>query len=91
MKKLTTKGIIKKFLNRRLNSGKETVSSHHFETDVVNYGELFWGVKHLPSAYSRAWRSLRQHGQLMDIDIEKAVEVKTASAEATWKLVKVNI
>ena len=49
---------------------------------------MFWGVKHLPSAYSRAWRALRQHDELIDIDIKDAVEITTESAEATWKLVK---
>ena len=88
MRKLTAKKVIKRYLRNRLLGGKNTVSSHHFETDVVRYGEMFWGVKHLPSAYSRAWRSLRQHNQLIDIDVKDAVEITTKSTEATWKLVK---
>ena len=88
MRGLTAKKIIKRYLRKRILGGKDTVSSHHFETDVVKYGEMFWGVKHLPSAYSRAWRSLRQHDELIDIDVKDAVEITTESAEATWKLVK---
>ena len=86
--KATTNNIINDWLKSKLLNGQSIIYSHQFEDELVKYGECFWGVKRLPSAYSRAWRSLRQHNQLIDIDVKDAVEITTESAEATWKLVK---
>ena len=64
------------------------VSSHHFETELVKYGELYWGVLKLPSAYSRAWRDIRQKEEYKNHDITSVERLDTESAEATWKIVK---
>ena len=90
MKKPTTKGILLKFLKSRIQGGFYEISSHQFEVDLVKYGEMYWGAKKLPSAYSREWRKLRQLGAYHEIDIERIDEVETESAESTWKLIPIN-
>ena len=87
MRKLTAKKVIKRYLRNRLLGVKNTVSSHHFETDVVRYGEMFWGVKKLPSAYSREWRKIRASQSYKDIGISNIESVKTKSNEGKWKLI----
>jgi len=91
MKTPTTKGILLKFLKSRIQSGMFEISSHEFEIDLVKYGEVYWGVKKLPSAYSREWRKLRQLGEYEMIDIKSIQEVETESAESTWKLIPITI
>jgi hypothetical protein len=91
MKTPTCKGILLQFLKKRIQSGLLEISSHEFEIDLVKYGEMYWGVKKLPSAYSREWRKLRQLGDYQLIDIDSIEEVKTESAESTWKLIPIAI
>tara|TARA_Y100000310_G_C20085071_1_gene535672 strand:+ start:268 stop:543 length:276 start_codon:yes stop_codon:yes gene_type:complete len=91
MKKPTTKGILKAFLKRRIQSGVYEISSHEFEIDLVKYGEVYWGVKRLPSAYSREWRSMRQLEEYKNIDIQSIEKVETESAESTWRLNPITI
>tara|TARA_Y100001973_G_scaffold34208_1_gene51464 strand:+ start:1692 stop:1967 length:276 start_codon:yes stop_codon:yes gene_type:complete len=91
MKAPTCKGILLRFLKNRIQSGIYEISSHEFEIDLVKYGQMYWGVKKLPSAYSREWRKLRQLGDYRIIDIERVEEVKTESAESTWKLIPITI
>jgi len=87
MKVPTVKFIIKKWLRNRLDHGIETVASHEIETNLVNYGNEYWGKLHTPSTYSRAWRNLKSGTELDDIDVSTIEEVKTESAETTWKLI----
>jgi len=87
MKVPTVKFIIKKWLRNRLDNGIETVASHEIETNLVNYGNEYWGKLHTPSTYSRAWRNLKGGTELDDIDVSNIEEVETESAETTWKLI----
>ena len=84
----TAKEIIFAYVNRKLNSGVDEISSHHFETELVKYGELYWGVRKLPSAYSRAWRDIRHKEEYIKHDIASVTKVDTESAESTWKIVR---
>ena len=84
----TAKDIIFAYLKRKLKLGENEISSHHFEIELVEYGELYWGVMKLPSAYSRAWRDIRQKEEYKNHDITSVTKVDTESAEATWKIVK---
>ena len=85
---VTAKDVIFAYLKRKLKMGTNEVSSHHFETELVKYGELYWGVLKLPSAYSRAWREIRQKEEYKNHDITSVDRLDTESAEATWKIVK---
>ena len=77
MKVPTVKFIIKKWLRNRLDNGIEKVASHEIETNLVNYGNEYWGKLHTPSTYSRAWRNLKSGTELDDIDVSTIKEVKT--------------
>ena len=85
--KPTTNKIIRDWLLYRLQMDEYIVYSHDFETDLVNYGEMFWGVKKLPSAYSREWRKIRASQSYKDIGISNIESVKTKGNEGKWKLI----
>ena len=87
MSKSTTKVIIKDWLNDRILNGRKVIKSHEFEIDLVEYGNRFWGVKKLPSAYSRAWRQMRAAKDYDDIGVLNVKEIKTKGKEGTWELV----
>ena len=87
MKTPTVKSIMKQWLRNRLDLGINTIASHEIETDLVSYGKEYWGKLHTPSTYSRAWRNLKSGKELDDIDVSSIKEVKTKSAETTWKLI----
>ena len=85
---VTAKDVIFSYLKRKLKMNVTEISSHHFETELVKYGELYWGVLKLPSAYARAWREIRQKEEYKNHDITSVERLDTESAEATWKIVK---
>ena len=85
--KPTTNKIIKDWLQFRVQQNQKTVYSHNFENELVKYGEMFWGVKKLPSAYSREWRKIRASQSYKDIGISNIESVKTKSNEGKWKLI----
>ena len=87
MRKATTKIIIKDWLNDRILNGKKIIKSHEFEIDLVEYGTWFWGVKKLPSAYSRAWRQMRAAKAFEDIGVIAVEHIKTKGKEGTWELI----
>ena len=87
MRKATTKIIIKDWLNDRILNGKKIIKSHEFEIDLVEYGTWFWGVKKLPSAYSRAWRQMRATKDYDDIGVINVKEIKSKGKEGTWELI----
>ena len=87
MRKATTKVIIKDWLNDRILNGKKIIKSHEFEIDLVEYGTWFWGVKKLPSAYSRAWRQMRAAKDFEDIGVTAVKQIKTKGKEGTWELI----
>lgn len=84
----SAKKIIYAYLNRKLSLGENYISSHNLETELVKYGEMYWGLTKLPSAYSRAWREIRQKEEYKNHNIESVVEQTTESAEATWKITR---
>ena len=87
MRKATTKIIIKDWLNDRILNEKKIIKSHEFEIDLVEYGTWFWGVKKLPSAYSRAWRQMRAAKDFEDIGVTAVKHIKTKGKEGTWELI----
>ena len=87
MRKSTTKVIIKDWLNDRILNGKKIIKSHEFEIDLVEYGNWYWGVKKLPSAYSRAWRQIRASKDYDDLGIIAVKQIKTNGKEGTWELI----
>ena len=88
MRKGTTKDIIKDWLGYKILSNNKVVKSHEFEIDLVKYGELYWGVKKLPSAYSRAWRSMREHNEYTDVStLLEVKKLQTKGAEGVWELI----
>ena len=87
MRNATTKIIIKDWLNDRILNGKKIIKSHEFEIDLVEYGTWFWGVKKLPSAYSRAWRQMRAAKDFEDIGVTAVKHIKTKGKEGTWELI----
>ena len=87
MSNSTTKSIIKDWLNDRILNGKKVIKSHEFETELVKYGSMYWGVKKLPSAYSRAWRQIRSEQDYNDLNVTAVKQVKTKGKEGTWELI----
>ena len=87
MRKATTKTIIKDWLKDRILNNRKVIKSHEFETELVKYGSMYWGVKKLPSAYSRAWRSIRSDKDYDGIGIENVQELKTKDNQGVWELV----
>ena len=87
-KRVTTKSILKDWLASKIISNNKVIKSHQFEVDLVKYGEVYWGAKKLPSAYTRVWRSIRESRDFCDIPL--LVDVKkltTKSKEGTWELI----
>ena len=87
MRKSTTKVIIKDWLNDRILNGKKIIKSHEFEIDLVEYGNWYWGVKKLPSAYSRAWRQIRSTKDYDDLGIIEVKQIKNKGKEGAWELI----
>ena len=87
MRKATTKEIILDWLGEKLFHELKIVKSHQFETELVNYGKMYWGATKLPSAYSRAWRQIRAEKSYVDIGIEQVKDIKTKSNEGVWELI----
>lgn len=87
-KKPTTKNIIKDWLSYKILANKKVIKSHEFEIDLVKYGEIYWGVKKLPSAYSRAWRSLRESQDYDGVStLLNVKKLETKGAEGAWELI----
>ena len=85
--KPTTNKIIKAWLQFRVQQNQKTVYSHNFENELVKYGELYWEVKKLPSAYSREWRKIRSSQDYKDIGIYNVKKLETTSNEGVWELI----
>lgn len=78
---MTCKDIIKSFLRSRL--GK-TIISWEFETVLPRYGEMLYGKLYTPGTYSRAWRDLRESGEIYkEFSIE---EIEHTAKSITWKV-----
>ena len=85
----TTNNIINDWLKTKLLDENPIIYSNQFEDELVKYGEMFWGVKKLPSAYSRQWRKIRSTHSYRDIGIDNVRPVKTKykSNEGVWELI----
>ena len=82
---MTTKEIIFRYLKRRKADGIKSISSVHFEIDIPKYGNFYWHVSRLPSAYSREWRRIRESKDYRDIGIKNVVEVETPGPTKSWE------
>jgi len=88
--KVTCKTILIDFLSKQITLGRKTIYSHILEEDLVKWGSNYWGVKHNPSTYSRAWRKLKEDGNIPEIDVIKIVKRKDTSRNETgWTLITV--
>jgi|TARA_R110000824_G_scaffold17372_6_gene70668 hypothetical protein len=86
--KITCKSILIDFLSKQISLGRKEIYSHILEKDLVNWGDRYWGVKHNPSTYSRAWRKLKENGNIPEIDVIKIIKQKDSSRNETgWKLI----
>jgi len=74
---MTVKKIILRYLE--LNLGTH-IANHIFETVVPNFGKNIYGVLHTPGTYSRAWRELREKGELTKYGYS-VIEVEANSKE----------
>jgi|TARA_R100001594_G_scaffold130137_1_gene169077 hypothetical protein len=90
MKGKNTKDMILRFLQYRMSQNVLILNSIHIEQDLPEYGKMFWDTVKLPSAYSRAWRKIRENKDYMTIGIRDVKEVKTKSNSRikTWQIVK---
>tara|TARA_Y100000593_G_C4318884_1_gene342517 strand:- start:3522 stop:3797 length:276 start_codon:yes stop_codon:yes gene_type:complete len=88
MSKVTAKSILKDWLAHLIIVKQNVVKSHEFETDLVRYGEVYWGVRKLPSAYARVWRSIRESQDYKDIPLLQDVKkLETNNKEGVWELI----
>ena len=88
--KVTCKKILIDFLSNQIRLGRNTIYSHVIETDLVSHGDKYWGVKHNPSTYSRAWRKLKEQGNIPEIDVIKIIMRKeTTRNETAWTLITI--
>ena len=83
----TCEEIILLWLKERIESGELTVASHELESELVNYGKLYYDKIHNPSTYSRAWRKIRQEEKYVKVDIDQIKEITDNKMETTWKIV----
>ena len=83
----TCEEIILLWLKERIESGELTVASHELESELVNYGKLYYDKIHNPSTYSRAWRKIRQEEKYVKVDIDQIKEVTDSKTETTWKII----
>tara|TARA_E500000331_G_scaffold316035_1_gene326430 strand:- start:433 stop:690 length:258 start_codon:yes stop_codon:yes gene_type:complete len=84
---MTTKGIILKYLNYRINQGVPVISSVHIETRLPEYGKLFHNTSRLPSAYSRTWRKIRENKEYNEIGVIDLKEISNQNKTKTWQII----
>lgn len=84
---MTTKGIILKYLNYRINQGVPVISSIHIETRLPEYGKLFHNTSRLPSAYSRTWRKIRENKEYNEIGVIDLKEISNQNKTKTWQII----
>ena len=84
---MSTKDIILKYLQRRVSEGISVISSIHIETQVPEYGRLYWETVRLPSAYSRTWRKIRQNKEYNEIGVLDLKEISNKNKTKTWQII----
>lgn len=73
MKKTTIYDIIREYILKGINESESKlcfISSISFETTIPSFGKNHFGIYHLPTSYSRAWREIREKNMYNDLDIE---------------------
>jgi len=81
---MTINKALKEYLNYRLINHMPFISSHEFE-DARDYIKEKTGNRHNVSTIERAWRKMRENG-----DIQTINATIPRSREKTWKIIKVN-
>ena len=56
------------------------------ETSLPKYGLTYYSISRLPSAYSRAWRSIRENQEYKKVGISFVKEVKSKGNAKVWKI-----
>ena len=84
---MTTKEIILKYLQRRVSEGISVISSIHIETQVPDYGRLYWETVRLPSAYSRTWRKIRENKEYEEIGVLDLKEISNQNNTKTCQII----
>tara|TARA_R100000353_G_scaffold43361_1_gene34882 strand:- start:2518 stop:2775 length:258 start_codon:yes stop_codon:yes gene_type:complete len=84
---MTTKEIILKYLQKRINEGISLISSIHIETQVPEYGKLYWETTRLPSAYSRTWRKIRENKEYQEVGVLDLKEISNQNNTKTWQII----
>tara|TARA_R110002020_G_scaffold55591_7_gene154105 strand:+ start:3282 stop:3545 length:264 start_codon:yes stop_codon:yes gene_type:complete len=86
--KTTTKDIIYSYIKGRLQEGVNIISSVHMENSLPKYGINYHSITRLPSAYSRAWRSIRENQEYKKVGISFVKEIKSEGNTKVWKIEK---
>tara|TARA_R100001594_G_scaffold148704_1_gene204522 strand:+ start:1230 stop:1493 length:264 start_codon:yes stop_codon:yes gene_type:complete len=86
--KPTTKDIIFLYIKRRLAEGINIISSIHIEDSIPKYGVTYHSTSRLPSAYSRAWRSIRENQEYKKVGISLVKEVTSEGNTKVWQIMK---
>ena len=85
--KKTARDILIEFLASRRYNGHITITSHEIEEDVRIYGEHIYNKLHNGSTYSRAWRKLKESGNIPELDVIKILTINDyESSENRWVL-----
>lgn len=85
--KKTARDILIEFLASKKYNNHITVASHEIEEDVRRYGRHMYNKTHNGSTYSRAWRKLKESGNIPELDVIKILTVNNSeSSENRWVL-----
>ena len=64
------------------------ISSIHIEDSIPKYGVTYHSTSRLPSAYSRAWRSIRENQEYKKVGISLVKEVTSEGNAKVWQIMK---
>jgi len=85
--KKTARDILIEFLASRKNNNIINITSHEIEEDVRKYGRHMYNKLHNGSTYSRAWRKLKESGNIPELDVIKIITINNdGSSENRWVL-----
>lgn len=85
--KKTARDILIEFLASRKNNNIINITSHEIEEDVRKYGRHMYNKLHNGSTYSRAWRKLKESGNIPELDVIKILTINNdGSSENRWVL-----
>ena len=85
--KKTARDILIEFLASKKYNNIIKISSHEIEEDVRKYGRHMYNKLHNGSTYSRAWRKLKESGNIPELDVIKILTINDyESSENRWVL-----